>query len=204
MKSSPLRLNWVTYPEASYDTNELDQPDMLAPVAADVTASVKYNTKGPHYAFLRIESRKDDVTSPYKFCISAVASFGFDVAIAKREYRVAAVQGLIPVIAVNISRVVYAGVREYLAMITSRATYGAVMLDSTLLEPTDVVIDQDVSPTALIAAILEATEAEVAAFQAQIDAREGETGETKAVTLSKAKENSKRKIEAARERAVEK
>lgn len=172
MKPSPLRLNWVTYPSASYELTDDQDPDTDSPVAADVSAEVKYNPTGEHYAFLRVTSRKEDAPRPYKFSVVAVASFEFDLEIAKREYRSLDAKGLVPMIAVNVSRILYAGVREYLAMITSRATFGAAVLDSTLLEPRDVSIDSDLEPPDLVKTLFGATDEEVSAFRASLSERQ--------------------------------
>lgn len=192
MKPSPLRLNWITYPSASYELTELSDPDTDSPVPGDVTAEVKYNPTGEHYAYLRVESRKEDTPRAYKFAVTAVASFEFDLEIAQREYRSVDAKGLVPMIAVNVSRILYASIREYLAMITSRATFGTTVLDSVLLEPKDVSIESDLSPPDLVATLFGATEKEVTEFKALIaerEARKSDAGRVRSENKAKLKKN---------------
>lgn len=192
MKKSPLRLSWITYPAASYELSEDHKGDIAgeAYVAADVSAEVRYQPEGEHFAYLKLKNREGDSDSPYKFSVHVVASFTFDLEIAKREYRGVPTRGLVPMIAVNVCRILYASAREYLSMITSRATYGTAVLDSILLEPTDVQIESDLAPPDLIQTLFGATEEEVAEFKERLS----KLGENAPTTSESKKKNIKERV----------
>lgn len=145
MKPSPLQLKWVNYPAASYEITDDFDGEAEHVSVADVDAEVTYSNKGHHYAYIKIDGQGgSDTKPPYRFSLTAVAAFTFDLDIAKQEYKAPAA-GLPPIIAVNIARILYAGAREQLAMMTARATYGSTMLESMMLEPKDVRINSDAS-----------------------------------------------------------
>lgn len=137
-------------------------------VFGDVDAEVRYSVDGGHLARVTVGS-KDGEDSPYKFSLTAIASFSFDLDVAKREYRGVGTRGLVPMIAVNVSRILYASAREYLSMITARAPHGSAVLDSVLLEPSDVRIDAELDPPELIQTLFGATDEEVEEFRALLD-----------------------------------
>jgi hypothetical protein len=162
MKSSPLQLKWVTYPSASFEAVEDFEGDQSAPIAATVEAVVNYDLDGLHTAFVTI-SDDESRPGPYKFSLLVVSQFSFDLERAKETYRPTTVRNLPPVIAVNVSRVLYSGAREMLSFITARAPYQAAMLDSVLLEPGDVKIKSAVSAEQILETVFQATPEELAA-----------------------------------------
>lgn len=164
MKTSPLQLKWLTYPEASYELSTEFDGDTSAPIDVDVDAQVRYALDGAHSAFVCISS-KDDAPAAYKFKVTALAGFSFDLDIAKEAYKPKSATGLPPVIAVNVARVLYSSAREQLAMLTSRAPYSSVMLKSVLLEPRDVEISSpDSSPVEVLREVFRASEEELLAI----------------------------------------
>lgn len=172
MKQSPLRLRWVSYPQASYRVSELyeddDSDEKL--VACTIAATVKYSANGNHFAYVEVAGKEGDPSSPYVFSVSVASAFSFDLEVARREYKPSTSQGLVPIIAVNVCRILYASAREYLSMITSRATFGTAVLESVLLEPKDVQIDSDLDPVEVIKQVFQATPDEVAAFESRLAA----------------------------------
>ena len=141
MKPSPLQLRWVTYPSASYEIDE-DFEGGDTTVQASVDVHVGFLTSGDHFVKLTISS-SSATSSAYRFSITALAAFGFDLERAVADYKPRTRGALPPIIAVNMARIVYAGAREYMAMMTSRSTYGAAVLESLILEPSDVHISSD-------------------------------------------------------------
>ncbi|WP_454832453.1 hypothetical protein [Pseudoxanthomonas wuyuanensis] len=170
MKSSPLQLKWVTYPSASFEAVEAFDGDQAAPLAATVDAVVSYDLEGLHTAFVTI-SDDESKPGPYKFSMLVVSQFAFDLDRAKETYRPSTTRNLPPVIAVNVSRILYAGAREMLSMMTARAPYQAAMLDSVLLEPGDVQIKSTVSAEQILETVFKATPEEMAAARDSVAAR---------------------------------
>lgn len=157
MKPSPLQLKWVTYPSAQYEIVEDFQGPSAVPTAAKVVAEVTYSLTGEHLAYIEIESDNEAVGVPYRFAVTAVAGFSFDLDIARKEYKPQVIQALPPVLAVNLARILYAGAREHIAMMTARGTFGAAVLDSIMLEPHDVQIKSDAPVEAILKEIFGAT-----------------------------------------------
>lgn len=170
MKSSPLQLKWVTYPSASFEAVEAFDGDQVAPLAAKVEAVVNYDMEGLHTAFVTI-SDDESKPGPYKFSMLVVSQFAFDLDRAKETYRPSATRNLPPVIAVNVSRILYSGAREMLSMMTARAPYQAALLDSVLLEPSDVKIRSTVSAEQILETVFKATPEEMAAARETVSAR---------------------------------
>ncbi|MFD1295248.1 hypothetical protein ACFQ4Q_01190 [Lysobacter gummosus] len=166
MKQSPLQLKWVSYPSASYDVIDDAEGDGSSGVYCEVEAEVRYAADGEHFAMVRIKNRADDARSVYRFSITAFASFSFDSKVARAAYKTPNAQSLVPLVAVNLCRIIFSGAREYLAMITSRAPHGAAVLESVLLEPSDVRIRPiDMTPSQLIAKHFDASPEEVAQLE---------------------------------------
>lgn len=162
MKTSPLQLKWVTYPEASYEVNTDFDGDESMPIDVEVDAEVRYSLDGRHSAFVTIKSL-DESASAYRFKVVVIAGFEFDLEIARDAYKPKAASGLPPTIAVNVARVLYSSAREQIAMMTSRAPYSSVVLKSVLLEPRDVTIrSPGASPPEVLREVFGATEEEVA------------------------------------------
>lgn len=166
MKSSPLQLKWVNYPSASYETVEdFDGGDVITPTK--VHAEVGYSLDGDHVALIRISSDNDAKVVPYRFSVAAIAVFNFDLAIALAEYKVPA-KSLPPVIAVNVARILFAGAREHIAMMTARATFGSTVLESVLLEPKDVKIGSEATPEEILRKVFQVDEEELIALKEKI------------------------------------
>lgn len=195
MKPSPLRLKWVNYPAASFELMEEFEGRADAAIEADVNAEVRWSGDGTeHFVYVHLTS-KDGVPAPYRFSVTAVAGFEFDLEIAKAEYRPSTTVGLIPLIAVNISRIVYAGAREFLAMMTSRSTYGSAVLESVLLERRDVRVESSVSPAEILRTVFQADESEIEQLESRI--REAEAKESSTATSNspgKKKSSKKRSV----------
>jgi len=164
MKSSPLLLKWVHYPAASYEAAEDYRGgiDAVTPVLVE-TAEISYFEDGEHMALLKLSSDHSARPVPYRFSITVVAAFSVDSEIAKQEYRTPYPERLPSIVAVNVARVLYGGAREYIAMMTSRATFGATVLESRLLEPGDIKISSDASPQEIMLKVFALSEEELAA-----------------------------------------
>lgn len=170
MKSSPLRLKLVTYPSASYEVRDDFEADEIPVIAADVEAEVKFNLDEDHYVYLKLRSR-DAEPAPYRFSVTVIASFEFDLEIARAEYKPASTSALVQMITVNVARIVFSGAREFLAMMTSRSTYGAAVLDSVLLEPRDLKIVPDPEPMVVLSQLFKAPDDELKAIEARMQER---------------------------------
>lgn len=178
MKPSPLQLKWVTYPAASFEADDDFSGDSSEPIAATVEASVEYDLDGSHVAYVTI-ANDPEKASPYKFSIFAMAQFSFDLERAKENYKPKHVGILPPIIAVNVCRILYAGARDLLATFTARAPYQSAILDSVLLEPTDVQIKSEVPPKEIIQKLFGATEEDMAALTASINSKGKQAAEAK-------------------------
>jgi preprotein translocase subunit SecB len=173
MKTSPLQLKWVTYPTVSYETVEDFESERNPAIPAEVEADVSYSLQGDHLAFLKISNEGESAISvPYRFSVTVVAAFSFDLEIARREYNPKAASGLPPILAVNVARILYAGAREQLAMVTARAPHGPAMLDSVMLEPSDVTIrSPGAEPEVVLRHVFGATDEEMDVVRARVAAR---------------------------------
>jgi len=138
MKPSPLQLEWLIYPAASFRARETAKPDCLQTVK--VTAEVAYHLDRPHRVELILSSDDSAQDAAYTFAIEAVAAFRFDLSLAQAAYRNIQPQALPRVIAVNVARIVYSAARELLATFTARAPHGSVLVESVLIGPEDVKI----------------------------------------------------------------
>ena len=140
MKPSPLQLEWLVYPAASFRAKPAD-PGVDGATPIKVTAQVTYHLDAPHSIELSLSSDDDQASStPYTFAIEAVAAFTFDLVQARTAYKNVPAAALPQVIAVNVARIVYSAARELLATFTARAPYGSVLVESVLIGPEDVEI----------------------------------------------------------------
>lgn len=148
MKQSPFQLRYVVYPSASFAANaEVADDREDATIAPTISADVKYSRDGVHSAGLRIAFDNEDGSAPFKISLEAIASFTFDLSVAKDTYKA----GPVPVfVAVNVARVLYSGARELLATMSARSPYGSVMIESQVIEPKDVHIGFDGDPHELV------------------------------------------------------
>ena len=140
MKPSPLQLEWLVYPAASFRAQPADAgADVATPIK--VAAQVTYHLDAPHSIELTLSSDDEQASSgPYVFAIEAVAAFTFDLAQARAAYGNTPAAALPRVLAVNVARIVYSAARELLATFTARAPYGSVLVESVLIGPEDVEI----------------------------------------------------------------
>jgi preprotein translocase subunit SecB len=140
MKPSPLQLEWLVYPAASFRAQPADAgADAATPVK--VAVQVTYHLDAPHSIELTLSSDNDQApNTPYTFAIEAVAAFTFDLAQARAAYGNTPAAALPTVLAVNVARIVYSAARELLATFTARAPYGGVLVESVLIGPEDVEI----------------------------------------------------------------
>jgi len=134
MRASPLKIDGVHYPVVSVRANptgaDHSEADALVP---EIIASVGFNVNGEHFAIINVEQA--DGTKIYTFEIEAFTTFAIDTDACRECYS----KGWSPpMLAVNAARLLYSGVRECLATITSRAPHGIATLPSTTLGPEDV------------------------------------------------------------------
>jgi hypothetical protein len=114
---------------------------------------------------MRIGSSENLMPGEYEFHVEVVALFGLDAALARKVYKASSTAGLVPVVAVNMSRILFASAREFLTMITARAPAPALILESVLLEPKDIDIASDLDPADILSKVFGAPEQEVADFR---------------------------------------
>ncbi|WP_215811988.1 hypothetical protein [Xanthomonas citri] len=113
----------------------MDKDLIEAPLPVTVKAQVLYDSDLSHLAYLTIE--QNDENKPYVVSIQALTTFRIDVESCRETYR----GGPNPeLVAVNIARILYAGARELLAMVSSRSPYGSALLPGMTIEPSDVEI----------------------------------------------------------------
>ncbi len=171
MKQSPLQLKWVTYPAASFEAVESFDGDSNEPITALVDAKVNFELDGAHTAFVSI-SNDEAKKSPYRFKLDVVCQFEFDLERAKEVYRSQSNRFLPPFIAVNVARILYAGAREMLSMLTARAPYQAAILDSVMLEPDDVLIGSEVPAKEILIKVFLVEEKELDEVEARLQAQD--------------------------------
>lgn len=136
MKTSPLQLNWVAYRKAGFEAQQHEaRPDTPPPL---IEATVIFNKDGDHTAWLSVKSDEAGASHAYTFDVEVVATFAIDLALAIQAYKPTNMNSLPGTIATNLARVLYAGVREYLATITARGPWSSILLPSVMLEPSDV------------------------------------------------------------------
>lgn len=148
MKTSPLQLDWVSYPRVAFETQESEPDSDAKPGQLVVEPTVAFELDGKHLAFLTVASPDGAHAFPYTFAIEVVAQFQIDVEAAVKNYRVPR-ERLAPVVAANIARVLFSGVREFLTHITARGPRDAMTLPSLMIEPSDVRIGSK-EPAAVI------------------------------------------------------
>ena len=162
MKTSPLQLKWVTYPEASYEANTDFEGDESLPTDVEIDAEVRYALDGNHSAYLTIKTSGDCVAA-YRFHVVVVAGFTFDLEAARDAYKPKVPSSLPTIIAMNVTRVLYSSAREQIAMLTARAPYSSVVLKAVLIESGDVTIKSPgASPEEVLLQIFGVSEEELA------------------------------------------
>lgn len=134
MKLSPLQLDTPQYPVVSIRTTPGVASELIdAPLPVSVRAQVLYDSDLSHLAYLTIE--QNDETQPYVVSIQALTTFRIDIERCREAYKIAPNP---EIVAVNIARILYAGAREMLAMVSSRAPYGSAMLPGMTIEASDI------------------------------------------------------------------
>jgi len=136
MKPSPLQLEWLTYPAVSFKANEPSE-SMKSICPAEIDARISYELDGKHGAELDIRSQ-DDQGTQYDFTLEAVASFTIDIELLRQMNSNVGESKLPKLVGVTVARLIYSSAREYLAMLTARAPYGAIMLEANFIGPEDV------------------------------------------------------------------
>jgi hypothetical protein len=147
MKRSPLQLEWVSYPSASYEY--LEDQEAAGPIAVDLRADVTWDLDGEHMAAVTIKNREDTGT-PYRFNVQAAAIFKFDLDVAIEHYKPSNPLALPGIIAVNVCRILFSGAREQIAMMTARGPSGPVLIEGVVLEPSDLSISSTVEPPRIL------------------------------------------------------
>jgi hypothetical protein len=135
-------------------------------------AGVTWSIDGEHTALIELENTEDE--APYRFKVKVIAVFSFDFDIAVSQYKVSSGIQLPKYIAVNIVRILYAGAREHIAMMTARAPLGALMLQSVLFEPKDIEVGSIESPAEILSTIFRASPEELRAIEAKWEQSKGE------------------------------
>lgn len=148
MKRSPLQLEWVTYPTASYEFLEDASLDG-SQITVEVSPEVIWSLDGSHMASMSIRN-SDDSSSPYRFNIIVAAVFRFDVDGSARHYNVDKTVSLPAIISTNVCRILFSGAREQIAMMTSRAPAGSAVIESVVIEPSDIKISSAVEPEKIL------------------------------------------------------
>jgi hypothetical protein len=139
MQRSPLQLEWVIYPSASFEALDTEHPTSAAQ-PSNISAHVIYQVDGAHRVELTISNADaDGPGAAYLFKIEAVAGFSFNLDAAVAAYKIDKSQ-LPYTIAVNMARILYASAREYMSLITCRSIHGSLLIESVLIEPADVKI----------------------------------------------------------------
>lgn len=140
MKPSPLQLDWIVYPRASFEVAAHDVQASNGPVEAVVRPEVRYFADGHHVAMLSLESKADS-GGRYTFAIDVFARFSFDLERARLAY--GNNLNLPGTIAANVSRILYSSAREMLSAMTARGAAGTAVIESVIIEPSDVKIESD-------------------------------------------------------------
>lgn len=180
MKPTPLQLKWVYFPVVSYEMKEDFEGENEDPVKCQIEAEVSFSKSGDHSAFVSIKSDADDELCAYNFHVLAMGSFSFDAALARTLERYGKPQTVVPQIAVNICKMLYASAKEHLASMTGRAPVGSVFLETINITIEDLEINSNgMSPTELIQNCFAATDEEVAAFAEDIASRQRQYAESK-------------------------
>lgn len=158
MQRSPLQLEWIIYPSATFEALYREHPSSGAQTS-NVSARVVYQVDGRHTVELTVAAADTDAAgAAYAFKIEAMAVFSFNLDEALGAYKVE--RSKLPnVMAVNMTRILYASAREYLALITSRAPHGSLMLESALIDESDVKIGSVESQAEVMSAVFGLAEA---------------------------------------------
>ena len=141
MKSSPLQLEWVTYPKLSFEANSSCE-DSSGSMPIECVADVSYMRDGHHLAELVVRNEPTSKDKqPFFFELSVFARFSMDVDIARATYNNS--QAFPRIAAVNVSRILLSSARDLLSTVTARSPYGSAMIESVLLEPSDVKVSYE-------------------------------------------------------------
>jgi hypothetical protein len=141
MKPSPLLLDSLEYPAISYQCNrDVSAKHIAAPIAAQVSAGVRFRKTGKHLAWLDIQQPNQTNDLAFSFTVECFASFRYDSDLGREVYGKAAGPS---VVSVNVARILYSSVRDMLATVTARSPYGALIIESQVLEPADVHVGFD-------------------------------------------------------------
>lgn len=136
-------------------------------MAVEVIPEVRWDKDGDHMISVTVNS-KDDGVSSYKFNAVAIAGFSFDLDGAIAAYRPSNNVQLPTLIGVNVARVVFSGVREHIAMVTARGPTGAVLIESLILEPSDLTIASNEKPSTILREIFKVSEDDIAGIEARV------------------------------------
>lgn len=163
MKKSPLQLDWVVYPSASYEFLE-DTEGNGEPIAVDIRAEVTWDMDKQHMVSLSVKNREDK-GSLYRFNVVTAALFTFDLDVATQYYKPEKTQQLPAIIAVNVCRILFSGAREQIAMMTARGPRGSAMIEGVIIEPSDVKISSTVEPQRILLEVFNVPEETVKAIE---------------------------------------
>lgn len=166
MKPSPLQLKWLVYPAAQFEIIEGYASTPEPVVQSRVDATVTFNADGQHVVSVSVSNVEDEPIG-YTYAVTAVGQFEVDLDRAKKAYPSRSASHLANMVAVNIARIVYASIREFLAAMTARAPYGTARLSSVILETGDVTIGSDVAQSESLQKIFGATEEEIAELRSK-------------------------------------
>lgn len=138
MKRGPFQLQQPEFPTIELHANaNIDQKRVDEELPISVSGVVSYDGDGSHFAALTI--RQDSKEYAYSLKIQVFTSFRIDADAARgmfNPYNPA-------VVGVNVARILYSGAREMLAIVSSRAPYGAAVLPTLFIEPGDITLEME-------------------------------------------------------------
>jgi preprotein translocase subunit SecB len=134
MKTSPLQLESIFYPEVSFRAYARPE-DTEGQIPVEIRAMVTFSERGTHHAYVEIEQPNEDRNYAFEIKVAVFCAFTIDREAAKRAYPN---KGLPGYVATNIARILYSGAREMIASTTARSPFGSANIQSLLIEKEDV------------------------------------------------------------------
>jgi len=138
MKRGPFQLQQPEFATIELRANaNIDPKRVEEELPVSVSGLVSYDGDGTHFAALTI--RQDSKEYSYSLKIQVFTTFRIDADAARDmfdPYNPA-------VVGVNVARILYSGAREMLAVISSRAPYGAAVLPTLFIEPSDITLEME-------------------------------------------------------------
>lgn len=185
MKRGPFQLQQSEFPTIELRANaNIDQKRVSEELPVSVSGLVSYDGDGIHFAALTIQ--QDSKEYAYSLKIQVFTSFRIDADAARdmfSPYNPA-------VVGVNVIRILYSGAREMLAVVSSRAPYGAAVLPTLFIESSDITLEMEEARRAeILARDFLFTEEQIAYLNEALTARKAEKEKR-----PKAKKPSRKKV----------